>query len=115
MVCLSDYAFGRVKVGDCVYRRDLIVYGEEVLSPWMRREAHRLFPDDLQWVLSRAPRVIVVGTGAVGRLSIPQETVDSLAGQGITLVGYRTARAVEEYNTRLKRGERIACCLHLTC
>lgn len=112
---MTDYTFGRVKLASRTVTRDLIVFEEEVLSPWVRQEGHRLLPEDLQWVLSRRPEVLVVGTGAFGGLAIPRETIDSVTSQGITLVSHKTGKAVEEYNERAKRGERVAACLHLTC
>lgn len=115
MGCLRDYAFGRVKVGGCTYRRDLVVSEEEILSPWIRQEGHCLHVEDLKWAIALHPRVIVVGTGAFGGLAIPQETVDSLTAQGITLVAYKTGKAVEAYNELVEKGERVTCCLHLTC
>lgn len=115
MGCLSDYSFGHIKVDDCTYRHDLIVFEEEILSPWIRQEGHCLHTEDLKWAIARHPRLIVVGTGAFGRVAIPQETVDSLTAQGITLVAYKTGKAVEAYNELVEKGERATCCLHLTC
>jgi hypothetical protein len=115
MTRLSNYAFGHVKVADRTVRHDLIVFEEEILSPWIRQEGHCLHVEDLKWAIARHPRLIVVGTGAFGGLAIPKETVDSLTAQGITLVAHKTGKAVEAYNELVGKGERVACCLHLTC
>lgn len=112
---LSEYSFGRVRIDEKVYTHDVLVLGGEVLSPWVREEGHRLLPEDLEWVLARAPAVLVVGTGAAGRLVVPDETRDLLAARGITVIAERTGKAIEGYNERATRGERVAACLHLTC
>jgi hypothetical protein len=112
---LSDYAFGRVILDGEAHTRDLVVTSGEVLSPWVRQEGHRLVSEDLAWVLDRAPRVLVVGTGAVGRLVVPEDTIHYVAARGIVLVARRTARAIDEFNALEGRGEQVAACLHLTC
>jgi hypothetical protein len=115
MARLSAYSFGRVKIDDQTMTRDLILLGEEVLSPWIRKEGHRLYVDDLKWVLDRHPDVVIVGTGAFGGLRVPQETVDLLNEKGIELQALNTEKAVEVYNHCVEQGDRAACCLHLTC
>ena len=112
---LSGYSFGHVKVGDRTIVRDLILFEEELLCPWVRREGHRLVLQDLEWLLGRHPDLIIVGTGAFGSLRIPEDTVQALARKGISLLRFKTAEAVKEYGVRAERGERVACCLHLTC
>ena len=89
---LSDYSFGRIKVGEVHYTSDLIVFEDEAWPPWVREKGHLLTLDDVQWALERSPDVIIVGTGSL-----------------------KTAPAVEAYNKRTKEGERVAACLHLTC
>lgn len=115
MKTLSDYSFGQIKVGEVHYASDLIVFGDEVHAPWMRRQGHSLATEDLQWLLDRKPDSIIVGTGAYGVLTVPQDLIDELSAQGIKLVCLRTAAAAEAYNKRAKAGERVAACLHLTC
>ncbi len=115
MKTLSDYRFGQIKVGESRYTSDLIVFEDEVHAPWVRRQGHSLTAEDLQWVLSRKPDVILVGTGAVGALSVPQKIIDELSEQGVKLVALQTEAAVDAYNERTQKGERVAACLHLTC
>ena len=113
MVHITDYRFGRVKVGNTIYHRDVLVSGDDVLCPWVRREGHALYPEDLKWVVERSPEVFIIGTGAFGRLRVPQETKEWLAARGIELVALPTAQAITEYNRR--PAARVACGLHLTC
>ncbi len=115
MTYITDYRFGRVKIGGKPYHRDVLIIEDEILSPWVRQEGHSLCPDDLAWVVSRRPRVLVIGTGAFGRLRVPEETREWLRSRGIELIVLPTAEAVEEYNRRAAAAERVACGLHLTC
>ncbi len=115
MARITDYRFGQVKIDGRPHHRDVLILGDEILSPWVRREGHSLCPDDLAWVVSRRPRALVIGTGAFGRLRVPEETRKWLDSQGIELIALPTDRAVEEYNRRAEAAERVACGLHLTC
>lgn len=115
MARITEYRFGKVKVDGKPYYRDVLVLEDEILSPWVRREGHSLCPDDLVWVVSRRPRVLVLGTGAFGRLRVPEETREWLKSQGIELVALPTEKAVGEYNRRAEATEHVACGLHLTC
>ena len=115
MALLSEYRFGQVKVDGATYFRDLIVCGEEVLCPWVRREGHRLLPEDLSFVVRLTPRVLVVGTGAAGRLRVPESTIEWATRRGISLVVCPTGEAVLEFNDRAARGDKVGACLHLTC
>ena len=115
MKTLSDYSFGQIAVGESRYTSDLIVFEDEVHAPWVRRQGHSLTAEDLHWLLDRKPDSIIVGTGAYGVLTVPQDLIDELSAQGIKLVCLRTAAAAEAYNKRAKAGERVAACLHLTC
>ncbi len=79
----------------------------------MRRKGHALYPEDLDWLMPRAPTVLIIGTGAFGRLKVPVETEQWLASRGIELIALPTARAIVEYNHRATAN--VACGLHLTC
>ena len=115
MLPLTAYSFGRVTLGGQTLTRDLILFEDEFLSPWIREEGHRLQIVDLQWALDRRPDLLIVGTGAFGALRVPQEVTDALGGKGIELLSFKTEEAIGAYNHRAEQGDRVACCLHLTC
>jgi len=112
---LSEYRFGQLKVGGALFSRDLAVFGEDVLCPWVRQQGHCLLPDDLSWILALAPSLVVVGTGSLGRLLVPESTIAWAATCGILLVVRRTPEAIEEFNHRASRSTGVGACLHLTC
>ena len=115
MAQLTAYSFGLVKVDGRTMTRDLILVGDEIFSPWIRKEGHRLHIDDLKWALDRRPDVLIVGTGAFGALRVSSEVVDILGERGIELLSVKTEEAIAAYNHRIGRGDRVACGLHLTC
>lgn len=113
---LSDYGFGHVMAGGERYEKDLIVMpGGRVISPWWRTSGHSLAPDDLRELEAEPPEALVIGTGAMGVMRVPRETIEWLEGLGVRVLVHRTAKAVDEYNALIAQGVRAAAALHLTC
>jgi hypothetical protein len=112
---LTQYRFGSVAVDETKYNRDVIITPNQVFHPWIRRQGHSLYPEDLECLMQRPPETLVIGTGAFGRLKVPAATRDWLESKGITLIELPTAQAVEECNKRLTQRQYVACGLHLTC
>ena len=111
---IEAYRFGRMVVDGTSHTRDLILLPDRVIGNWWRKEGHRLIPDDLEPVLGAAPEVLVVGTGAFGRMKVTEETRKALEEAGIELVVANTGEAVQRYND-LRERRRTAGAFHLTC
>jgi len=117
MCVISQYEFGCVVVDGKTYRSDLLILPDAIHADWWREEGHELRIADL-WELERLAdplAVLVVGTGESGRMAVPAETCEWLAGQGIELRIAPTAGACDLYNALASRGVRVAAALHLTC
>ena len=112
---IEEYSFGRIKIGGRVYTRDVIIFPDKVYPNWWRKEGHSLCVEDLEIVLKRKPRVLVIGTGYYGVMRIPSDVVNYLERQGINVIVKDTRRAVEVYNELVGKGEDVAAALHLTC
>ena len=112
---IGSYEFGRIEVDGQTYTSDVIILPTGVKSSWWREEGHTLKPSDLSLVLEAAPKVLVVGLGAYGCMSVPDETLACLKRAGIEAVRAPTGRAVEIYNERCQQGGPVAAALHLTC
>ncbi len=112
---IDSYEFGRVVVDGCEYRADVIILPERVVADWWRVEGHGLAPEDLKEVVAAEPKVLVVGTGGYGAMSVPNDTVTYLEGRGIKVEAHDTAKAVRRYNDLAAQGQRVAAGLHLTC
>ncbi len=111
---IESYSFGKITVDGKTHTSDLIILPGVVRPGWWRKEGHRLDRNDLKEVVEAAPDVLVIGTGNVGLMEVPQETLDYLAEHNIRTVIEPTAAACQHYN-ELARQEQAAAALHLTC
>lgn len=111
---ITDYAFGRIRVDQESYDKDVVICPHRVHGPWWRKEGHRLDVDDLDVVFAQKPRVLIVGTGYYGNMRVPEETRRSIESRGIELHVAPTREAVELFNTMREAADVVAA-LHLTC
>jgi hypothetical protein len=111
---INDYRFGSITVGGEVYKADLIILPDRIITSWWRRSGHSLVPEDLEEVVKAAPEVLVVGAGAAGVMRVPEETLRYLQERGIEVVVLRTGEACLRFN-ELRATRRAAAALHLTC
>jgi len=116
-VLIESYSFGRMIVAGEEYRDDLMIFGKEVNSDWVRRSGHQLYPEDLSWITGKDPDLLVVGTGSTGRMSVSDETRTALKEKGIDLWIGNTDEAADYFNTRLEEenDQKVAGAFHLTC
>jgi hypothetical protein len=112
---IEDYSFGRIRIDGRDYTRDVIVRPGQVKTDWWRRDGHRLAAADLDGVLAEPPRVLVIGTGYFGRMTVPPETHQALRERGIEVHAARTERAVEAFNRLAAEHAGVVAALHLTC
>jgi hypothetical protein len=111
---IESYSFGKITVDGKTHTSDLIILPGAVRPGWWRKEGHRLGKDDLKEIIEAAPDVLVIGTGNVGLMEVPQETLDHLAEHNVRTVVARTAAACQRYN-ELAEQEQAAAALHLSC
>ena len=111
---IEAYDFGRITIDGRDYGSDLIITPDGVRSDWWRKEGHGLHPEDLGAVLEPPPETLIIGCGASGLLSVPDETRRWVAEKGIELVDLPTRAACERYN-ELSKDARVVAGLHLTC
>lgn len=110
---IEDYRFGRIRIDGQEYTKDVILFPDHVQPNWWRENGHSLVMEDLDTVLERQPKLLIVGRGAHGRMNIPEETLQVLRQRGIEVQAAETDRAVELY--RKKSGVNVVAALHLTC
>lgn len=111
---IEDYAFGHIVIDGERYEEDVIILPDRVEGNWWRDEGHTLQTQDLDAVFETDVDVLVVGQGAYGRMSVPQETRQALEEAGIEVVAHDTEEACQVYNRRRENGN-VAAALHLTC
>lgn len=109
--------FGAIVIDGTRYDHDVIVEGGEIRKrskkpskPYRDRYGHTpLSPDeDIPW-----SSVLVVGTGASGRLPIMPETWDQAEAREVEILAMPTARAVDVLGTR--DAAEVYAVLHVTC
>ncbi|NXL53983.1 AAMDC protein, partial [Podilymbus podiceps] len=72
-------------------------------------------PADLEEVVQKGVKTVVIGRGMSEALQVPPSTVDYLKKNGIDVLVLQTAKAVEEYNALAARGVRVGGVFHSTC
>lgn len=110
---IDAYRFGHVTIDGVDYNADVIVRPDSVRADWRRRAGHRLASDDLAEIPAGV-RLLIVGTGASGRMAVPQATRRRLRERGVALHVAPTREAVALYNEHAPEGG-VAAALHLTC
>ncbi len=111
---IDDYQFGRINIEGSTYENDVIVFSDDVYANWWRKEGHNLAPEDLKKAVEADPDRIVIGQGASGRMSVPEQTIEWLESQGIDVETAPTEDAVDVYN-EIEDDEGVVGCFHLTC
>ena len=110
---IDSYEFGAIVIDGRTYRTDLLIWPDRIKSDWWRSESHLLQIPDVFEALAAGIQVLVVGTGAYGRMALDQELTANLKNQGIDLVARPSGEACRVIN-QMGHG-RWAAALHLTC
>lgn len=110
-----EYSFGHLRWQGEDYRRDVILRGDTVLSPWVREHGHRLKFRDLAEIMAAPPRHLIIGTGQRGVMEVPDKVLDGLAAAGVDAEPMPTAQALQRFVELRARGKDVAAALHLTC
>ncbi len=113
---ISSYTFGNIIIDGRSYTSDLMIFPDgRILENWRRQSGHALAVGDLAPLLKEQPGLIIVGTGAQGRMIPARDLTPCLAEKDIEIHILDTDRAAALYNKRLTRGQSPAACFHLTC
>ena len=70
---------------------------------------------DIQDLISNGCRVVILTTGRMRRLRVPQHIVDSLQGLAIEVIVTDTQKAIEMYNDHAAKGTAVGGLFHSTC
>ena len=111
---IDSYSFGRIVIDGKTYSSDVIIFKDSVKANWWRVEGHSLCIDDLKEVFKKKPNVLIIGTGKMGVMDVPQEIFDYIKKQGIEIIVCKTDEACERFNEMIKEYNVVAA-LHLTC
>ena len=111
---IDGYVFGRMIIDSKTYTADVIVYPDRVDPSWWRKEGHYLNKEDLPDIIKAKPDILVIGTGNMGVMQVPEATVKYIEKQGIEVHVTKTGKAVEIFN-ELSAGKKVIGAFHLTC
>ena len=111
---ISEYNFGRIVVNGKEYNSDLIILPDRIIDDWWRQQGHRLSVDDLREVMAADIDILVVGTGKLGAMKVPRETIEALAAENVEVRIAPTDQACEIFE-QVCRQQPTAAALHLTC
>jgi hypothetical protein len=111
---IDSYSFGRIVIDGKTYSSDVIIFKDSVKANWWRAEGHSLCIDDLKEVFKKKPNVLIIGTGKMGVMDVPQEIFDYIKKQGIEIIVCKTDEACERFNEMIIEYNIVAA-LHLTC
>lgn len=111
---IDHYSWGKIVIDGTAYSSDVIIYPDRVNASWWRKEGHNLHVEDLQDVIATQPNDIIIGTGALGAMKVPKETIAYLESKGISVHIEKTGKAVELFNI-LQKEKKVVAALHLTC
>jgi hypothetical protein len=112
---IDKYNFGSITINGKEYTKDVIIFPNQVLSPWWREKGHNLTLKDLEKVIEFNPNLVIIGTGAEGIMKTPQNILKELNKNGIKTITAKTGEAVILYNQKTQINENVVACLHLTC
>jgi hypothetical protein len=119
---IEEYRFGSIIIDGKEYHHDVEVRWTGEVLKWWRLEGHSVVIEDLEMALEANPEVIVIGTGAQGRMEVPEDIREAVRIRGIQLVVDPTEEATKTFNIINEesqeeegRQKRIIGLFHLTC
>ena len=111
---VKKYHFGTIVIDGTSYHRDVIIHPEGVYHPWWRKEGHNLAYEDLKPVIDMKIDLLIIGTGAFGRMKVSEEVKKRLEEWVSSIEILKTSKAVALYNEK-KDKLKVVAALHLTC
>lgn len=115
MQIIEKYTFGNVQINGKSFSQDVIIFPEEVIPSWWRKEGHNLHMEDLEEVIKRKPEQLIIGTGYNGVMRVSKDVISQLEKLSIKTTVMKSGDAVKEYNKLVKEEKEVAAGLHLTC
>ena len=113
MNMIEKYSFGSICIDGKTYKNDVLIFDNEI-KEWWRERGHAVQIKDLEWIISKKPEILIIGTGSYGILKVSKEIKDYLSSLKIETRIEKTKRACELYN-ELEGKRKLAAAFHLTC
>jgi len=112
---IDSYSFGRIRINDQEYTKDVMIRLKKVQGNWWRKKGHELAIEDIREVIEQdKPDTLVVGTGQYGVMKILPETTAFLEQNNVHLIAEKTDEACKTFNSMFET-DKVVGAFHLTC
>ncbi|XP_064024848.1 mth938 domain-containing protein isoform X1 [Pogoniulus pusillus] len=117
---IASLSWGQMKVKGCstTYKDCKVWPGGSRTWDWRETGTNHspgVQPADLEEVVKKGVKTLVIGRGMSEALQVPPSTVDYLKKNGIDVLVLQTEKAVEEYNALAAQGVKVGGVFHSTC
>lgn len=117
---IASLSWGQMKVKGCstTYKDCKVWPGGSRTWDWRETGTNHspgVQPADLEEVVKKGVKTVVIGRGMSEALQVPASTVDYLKKNGIDVLVLQTEKAVAEYNALAAQGVRVGGVFHSTC
>ncbi|XP_072782761.1 mth938 domain-containing protein isoform X4 [Taeniopygia guttata] len=117
---IASLSWGQMKVKGCsaTYKDCKVWPGGSRTWDWRETGTNHspgVQPADLEEVVQKGVKTVVIGRGMSEALQVPASTVEYLKKNGIDVVVLQTEKAVAEYNALAARGVKVGGVFHSTC
>ncbi|NXE98733.1 AAMDC protein, partial [Menura novaehollandiae] len=117
---IASLSWGQMKVKGCstTYKDCKVWPGGSRTWDWRETGTNHspgVQPADLEEVVKKGVKTVVIGRGMSEALQVPSSTVDYLKQNGIDVLVLQTEKAVAEYNALAAQGVRVGGVFHSTC
>lgn len=113
---IQNYSFGRMTIENQTYSSDLIIFPDGTIQDnWFRQQGHFLIQSDIAGLIASDLSIMIIGTGASGRMQVDQQLTVFLKGRNIQTNIFPSKEAARYYNDHINSGKALGACFHLTC
>jgi hypothetical protein len=114
---VTAFSWGRIEVSGRTFRDARLYPGGAEEWDW-RKTGTRHEPgiqlSDLEDLLERRPKTVILSRGMDLVLQVPQETIDAIRARGPEVIVLQSQKAVADYNERCVQ-EPVVALIHSTC
>lgn len=112
---IDHYSFGSMTVDGRKMQDDVKIVDGTARDGWWRGSGHLCTARDIEDVFEARPDILVIGTGASGRMRVDESVRKKTEELDIDLVVKPSGEATEEFNRLEREGRHVAGAFHLTC
>jgi len=109
---IRSYAPGKVVINETTYTRSIIVSHNTLVDDWPPQTVNELTHDHLQGIVSKKPRIVIIGTGAK-HIQVDPKKLAPLINQNIGVEVMNTAAACRTFSVLTAEGRDVIAALIL--